>query len=329
VDRGGPAAPRAGDLHEWIDLAQRERVLPLLHIVAQEPGVVLDERQHDLVHAMALDAAGVAVRLEHELLNVLPRLHDAGVEPLVTKGLAAAHLDHPDPARRQFGDVDLLVHPAVFEHTMACFRAQGWTEPYRLSPAQRGFAHAVTVIGPGRLEHDVHRRVARKALGVLVPTEAVVEERVALEIAGAACWAPSARDRLILAALHLVRSRGGYRRLSTMTDILVMTDQGRLDPDDVLARAGTWRVAALVAKAIDDTYQTARLDTPRDWRRACTHGSGRRDRLVEVAYLGARRRPVVEELAYLRLLRPRRDRWRYLDAYLTPRVRPMSRRSSD
>jgi hypothetical protein len=41
----------------------------------------------------------------------------------------------------------------------------------------------------------------------------------------------------------------------------------------------------------------------------------RRDRLVEHAYLGDDRHPVIAELAYLRLLEGWWDRWRYARGY--------------
>ena len=45
--------------------------------------------------------------------------------------------------------------------------------------------------------------------------------------------------------------------------------------------------------------------------------TGRRDRLVDRAYLGEHREPFYEQLAYLRLLSGRRNRLRYMGGYFT------------
>ncbi|HEX5586136.1 MAG TPA: hypothetical protein VFZ17_02415, partial [Acidimicrobiia bacterium] len=85
--------------------------------------------------------------------------------------------------------------------------------------------------------------------------------------------------------------------------------------DDVLARAERWRVRSVVERGVLDAYAGAQLDVPTAWIDAMRRPTRRRDRLVDRAYLSARRRPVVEELAYLRLLSGWRGRWQYVRGY--------------
>ena len=60
----------------------------------------------------------------------------------------------------------------------------------------------------------------------------------------------------------------------------------------------------------------AALDLHAEWARAMRRPNLHRDRLVDRAYLSAARRPLTEEIAYLRLLVGWRNRWRYVRGYL-------------
>ncbi len=72
---------------------------------------------------------------------------------------------------------------------------------------------------------------------------------------------------------------------------------------------------SLVERGVTDAYAAAQLELPPEWVEAMRLPIRRRDRLVDRAYLGAARRPVVEELAYVRLLPRWGDRWRYVSGY--------------
>jgi len=67
---------------------------------------------------------------------------------------------------------------------------------------------------------------------------------------------------------------------------------------------------------VRDAYAAAQLGVHAEWADAMRRPIHRRDRLVDRAYLSPFRRPVVEELAYLRLLASWRERWRYASGYL-------------
>jgi hypothetical protein len=55
------------------------------------------------------DAMREALLLEEELLRASEVLATAGIDHRVLKGAALAHMIHPDPAERCFGDNDVLV----------------------------------------------------------------------------------------------------------------------------------------------------------------------------------------------------------------------------
>ena len=157
----------------------------------------------------------------------------------VLEGAGIAHLDYADPGRRQFGDVDLLVHPT---HLLLCSvprsRADGWSVGYAVPPHHERFTHALTYRKRGVIaEIDLHQRIAHRALGLLVPTSELLATRVPFDLAGRQLWALSDVDRLIHACVHMVGSRGTYRRLSSVADVVVLSRRLESHAFEALDRA--------------------------------------------------------------------------------------------
>jgi hypothetical protein len=96
-----------------------------------------------------------------------------------------------------------------------------------------------------------------------------------------------------------------------------MAEQHRDSARESLARAEGWRLRSLVEKGVLAGYAAAYENLDLEWVRAMQVPIRRRDRLVDRAYLAPTRRPVAEELAYLRRMAGWRDRWRYLTGYLS------------
>ena len=185
---------------------------------------------------MQLDVAATCVRIEQKLLTVAEALNLADVPFAVVKGVATAHLDYDEPSQRQFGDVDLLVHPNDFLLARSTLEEHGWVQAYPLPRFHDRFTHAVTFRRDGIVEVDLHQRIAHRALGLLIPTAELLRARVPLQLAGHELWALSAVDRLIHAAIHTLASRGPYRRLSSSADVLVLSRKLSSQAREVLSR---------------------------------------------------------------------------------------------
>ncbi|MGH9085907.1 MAG: nucleotidyltransferase family protein [Acidimicrobiales bacterium] len=310
----GPVEPEAADWSAWVALSVTERVLPqLVRAATTSPG--LTDAQREEAGRIALDVAGTVVQLEHDLLRVADVLDEADIPFAVLKGTATAHLDHPDPADRQFGDVDLLVDPADLARTGDALKAAGWRQAYRLPRDHDQFTHAVTFMGAGPTELDVHQRIAHRALGRLVPTAELLAARTGFELAGRPLHALSDADRLIHATLHAVTSRGAYQRLSSSVDVLVLAARLVSVAEDAIARSDGWRVGSIVEAGLRDAHRAAQVELPDAWAGALTRPRPQRDRLVDRAYLSPRRRPLLEEAAHLRHLPNWSSRARYAGGY--------------
>ena len=316
VERPGPVVPDATTWVRWSSVATSEHVIPLLYQLVDHVPTDLSDDDREVIHVIQVRVQSHFVRLEHHLLLVAGLLAQRGIRAAVLKGGATAHLDYPDPSWRQVTDIDLLIDPADLAAAIALLLHEGWVQAYALPPRHRQFTHAVTLVHEG-MELDLHQRVAHRALGVLVPTKELLDRGVSFDIAGSELLALDEIDRLIHATIHAVTSRGIYRRLSTVADVLLAADRRRHLAGDVLARAERWRVRSLVERGVLDAYAAAQLDVPDAWLDAMCTPQHRRDALVDRAYLGSARRPVVEELAYLRLMPGWRNRWEYVRGYFT------------
>lgn len=316
VDVDGPVPEEREQWTAWAAFARQERVTPLFCELVRRAAHVPQQIRDDADRAQ-VEVAAVSVRLERSLLQVVDQLTRAGVPFAVLKGVATAHLDYPDPGLRQFGDVDVLVAPERMAEARRALESGGWRQAYPLPRHHDAFTHAVTFGGVGIAEIDLHQRIGHRAIGLRVPTVELLEARTPLLLADHQLWALSDIDRLIHACIHAVASRGQYRRLSSVADVLVLSRgaAGR-DPRAVLARAEGWRVRPLIQAGVVLAYDEAELEVPGVWVDAAELPVRRRDRLLERAYLGDRRRPVVEEVAHLRAMGRWTDRALYLYGHL-------------
>ena len=315
LGRPGPVVPNRIDWPHWEQPASADRVMPLLYeLVATVPTDLL-EKQRERIWWLQRAVLLHAVRLEHHLIAVALRFSELEIPFAVLKGAATAHVDYPDPWRREFVDIDVLIDPADLRRATAMLASEGWVQGYALPRGHEEHTHAVTFTFE-RVELDLHQRIGHRALGILVPTREVLDRATPFEIGGVELWSLDEIDRLIHAALHTVSSRGVGRRLSSLADVLLIADRRSHLAGDVLARAERWRVRSLVERAVIEAYEAAQLDVNPSWAIAMRLPVRRRDRLVDRAYLGAGRRPVAEELAYLRLMQGWGTRWRYVRGYL-------------
>ena len=312
----GPVAPAAATWLEWSLFARRERVIPLLyHLVDTVATDLTDDQRSDLRQRQG-EVLSRCVRLEHQLLVVTGLLRASGVRSAVLKGAATAHLDYPDASWREFGDVDILVDATDMPRAAAAVEAAGWHQGYALPRGHERFTHAVTYVHEAA-ELDLHQQIAHRALGLRVPTRALLDHAVLYVLAGTELLALDDVDRFIHAAVHATSSRGRFRQMSSAADVLVMVHGRPHLAEDALERAEQWCVRSVVERAVRDASAAARLAAPDEWIRAMRRPIRHRDPLVDRAYLSSVRRPVVEELAYLRLLDGWRARWHYATGYLS------------
>jgi hypothetical protein len=315
VGATGPLEPTQVDWSQWAELAKTERVIPLLHRIVTTSTTNLSLAQLEGTTAMQLDVMATMVQFEHDLLKVASTLADTNCRYAVVKGAATCHLDYDDASLRQFGDLDVLVAPADFVRAHSALSDQGWVQAYSLPRHHDRFTHAITLRKSGRVEVDLHQHIAHRALGLLIPTEDLLADTVEFHVAGQVLQALRDEDRLIHSSIHALASRAPYNRLSGTADVLVLAEAQSEAASSILDRAGSWGVRSLVLRSIELAYQAAQLPVPPNWLAQTRNERTGRASLVEAAYLAERRRPVLEELAYLRIMPGWSDRIAYTLGY--------------
>ncbi|MCB0965100.1 MAG: nucleotidyltransferase family protein, partial [Acidimicrobiales bacterium] len=175
----------------------------VLAVAAGAGAVELPDPVAEDLHRRHHDALVWAMTLEIELLAVVDRLEGAGIEPVVLKGPALAHLDAPDPALRTFADLDLLVPADQLPDAVAMLVADGAIRRVaeRRPGWDRRFAKSVTLQRPDGLELDLHRTLVDGAHGGRIPTRDLHRDRAGFELAGRSLWALAPVHRALHSAL--------------------------------------------------------------------------------------------------------------------------------
>jgi hypothetical protein len=311
----GPV-PSADDWSTWLWRARFERGIALLARLVELAQPELPDEALDDLRQYQASAMARCLRLEHHMLRVTRQFATAGVGSVVLKGGATSHLDYADPSHREFSDIDLLIHPAHRELACQVLAAAGWEQGYALPTGHERYYHAITFVLDG-MELDLHQRISHRALGLRIRVDELLDRQQQFHIAGSSVSSLHPVDRLIHSAVHAATSTDPRnRKLCSTADVLVHVRSLEARAAEVLAQAEHWRVRPLVQHGITETFRQAQLELPRSWPAAIREPIRSRDRLLDRAYGDAVRHPVLEELAYLRVMPNWRDRWGQVSGYL-------------
>lgn len=213
--------------------------------------------------AMTMERATLTavLALEASLVSMTALLERTGSRFRVLKGSAVAHLDYPDPALREFGDVDLLIHPDDLPGAIAALTERGYVRrfPEPRPGFDRRFTKSVSLTGPAGEEVDLHRSLATGGFGHRIVVEMLWSDAPAsFHLAGRALPALGAEQRFLHACYHMVLGNAPPR-LVPQRDLAQMLLTGALSEDRVRLLASAWRGEAVVAHAIATAWRTLRL----------------------------------------------------------------------
>lgn len=275
--------------HEWSTLLEGVRVERLEGVLARavaDGALPTSAAQAHDAHEVHASAMGSALRLDRSLLQVISALRSAGVEARVLKGVAVAVLDHPEPAQRCYGDVDILVRPDDLASAVTALEAlgRGRDLPERRPGFDRRFAKEVTAyLGDGN-EVDIHRTIAAGVFGLDVRLDELWEGSTPFVLGSAALRALDRERRLIHACYNAVLGDSSPRRVA-LRDVVVLGDHPDLDVDETIRLCERWRGGAVVAAAVELVRRRFGLGGTgelRHWAR--TRSATARERLVLRSY---------------------------------------------
>jgi hypothetical protein len=266
--------------------ARVERVTGILAEAVRRDVATVTDEQFDRVAEAHRGSMAIALMLERMLLRTTATLTANGVDHVVLKGSALAHLVYPSPSYRDFGDVDLLVAPGQMPLAVRILMADGSVRPHAelASGWDRDFAKSVTLTDRTDYEIDLHRTIAPGVFGLRIDPGGLLRDTQVFRLGGVALRALSPEGQLLQACIH---TAAGNRRvwLSSVCDIVALSRSGAVDVGRFHEMVGAWGVAAVVEQAVasvrsrlggaDVSWLLAGLPvSDTDRRRLARYGSG-------------------------------------------------------
>ncbi len=258
--KGPPVALTAETDGRWQMIARIDRLGGLMSSAIDAGDIVADdgaiERVVDIWHQQLV----ASVVVEALVVRTGEVLDDAGVTWRLTKGAAVAHLDYPDPALRPFGDADVLVHPMDWDRAIDALISAGCRR--QVSEVNPGwdsrFGKGATLNSPEGLEVDLHRRFAIGRFGVRSRMADLYGVGNSIELAGRSIPTLDGPGRLLHSCHHA--ALGGFRHYRAHRDVAQQLLVTEVDWRTAVDIATAWRVQAVMARAITDTWQVLGLD---------------------------------------------------------------------
>jgi hypothetical protein len=159
----------------------------------------------------SLEAAARAARLRSlelagELVDVLGRLGDAGIEALAYKGPVVAAGLYGDPAVREFVDLDLLVRPGDVRAALRVLESGGYLPWISVSDRQLAFllrvGHDRKLVRDDRYVTEIQWAIAERSFGIPRGVEPLFARAREVAVGGREVRTLSRLDEVLILAVH-------------------------------------------------------------------------------------------------------------------------------
>lgn len=140
-------------------------------------------------------------------LDSVVALREAGIQPVVLKGLGLIATVYPEPALRPMDDVDLLLPPGTYSQAANCLMARGWRPTrgdVRRFWRRSEVFHGMPLVGPAGVEVDLHRAMLEENIGHGMDGP-LRERAITAEVDGVPLLTLSREDHVINACVHGAR----------------------------------------------------------------------------------------------------------------------------
>jgi hypothetical protein len=298
----------------------RLRLPGFLQAAIEAEALPVTEQQRQEAADLHLQWCSRALRLEQRLLQLAAILDAHGIEVVVLKGTAVAHLAYPDPAMRHFADLDLLFRSDQFDQALEVFYGLGYVRPHpEARPGfDRRFGKGATLQGIEGDELDAHRNLVLGTFGFTIGLGELFRSREAFHLGGRELWGLGPEGRLLHACYHAALG-DPYPRYGSVRDIAQMLTTGSHDPQRVVELARAWEAEAVLARGIDlcRNYLGVAVGGP-VVEAVANYEPSRRERRAIRAYVGANHRFAAKAVASLPYMTGVRERAAFLRAVVAP-----------
>jgi hypothetical protein len=260
------------DWSEVLLLAERHKMEPLLHWHSRESAAVPPEAKRELEERF-YENARRNLWMTSELLRIVGRLKNAGVECMPLKGLGIAAAVYGNSSLRSFLDLDVLIRPEDFAPAVAALCDAGYEPEYRIGggAAQQSYLrseHALSLFHrDSGLTLELHWRFMERVCAVPFHMERVWVRSVPAPWARGAFRELAAEDLFLYLAVH--GAKHCWHRLEWICAVaeLVRRSPG-MNWDQVFGEARELGVARAAAVALWLPHVLLGAEVPAAARRA-------------------------------------------------------------
>src|SRR5919108_517512 len=206
------AAARDARLEYVLDVADRQRVGPLLLRSLGSAGVDLETLRSDAIGRAQLWGAHAKLALPAAATAALQPLNEAGLRPLVLKGLALVDR-YPAPGLRPMDDIDLLLPREVIRPAAKVLLGAGWRQISHQQP-DPGYDVALRHPSAPGVPLELHYELARwQERTNDIDARRVWAARTPLEVFGRPAWGLPPELELVTLIAHAAKRFHLFRRL--------------------------------------------------------------------------------------------------------------------
>ena len=191
----------------------------------------------------------------HQLRALVPRLNDAGIVPLLLKGMALIG-DVYAANERAATDIDVLVRPEQFERAVEIVRSLGYRDvPHPGRETTRERLYHLDFEPPDGMHGsplEVHRHVAQPER-YRIDLDGFWGRSHAIERHHGTVRLPAREDHVLVLAIHRARHADGFspHDLRNVEDIRRLLRAADVDWPALIERAGRWRCRRVLFLALD------------------------------------------------------------------------------
>lgn len=239
---------QADTLFTW---AAGHRLGGLLWAALDGGAITLAPAEAERARDLHVGELRTTLRIEATAARVVETLAAAGVDSWLLKGLAAAHLDYPDPAWRNSADTDVLIARRDLTRSLGALAGIGIirSRPGLAPWWERRFARTVELCSPIGVEVDLHVALAVGWFGVRLDHDQLVASPAeTFDLGSVIAAALPGPARVLSTCYSIVLSRGGHDRL--LRDLAQQLLVSECDWSDALALARTGDGEAVLHEAL-------------------------------------------------------------------------------
>ncbi len=248
-----------------LELAQFNGILPILHH-SLTPSLTIPADIVDRLSEASRANSYLNLLRTQELFRILTHLKAQGIAAIPFKGVVLAEMAHGSIAMRQFGDLDLLVHPRDFWQAKAVLVAQGYCTEATVTQEAAGFHRycQISLFHPTRSSSlDLHWGIPPRRFWRGDRLEVPWQNLQVRSIAGQTIQTFSIEMTLVIQAVNAVKEPQRRSALKQVCDLakLIQLDS-TLDWELVWQIAGRLRVRKLVLIGLSVVHQLLQVSLP-------------------------------------------------------------------